>query len=69
MEDNSYQILTIGEVLLRVNYQSKAVPLHFSTECQSKAEVMQTYLEATTKLKKNRLMNFVKEGPQKLQSL
>ncbi|RWV85290.1 hypothetical protein GW17_00052934 [Ensete ventricosum] len=56
MEDNSCQIWK----LLRVD-----CPLHFPIESQSKAEVMRTYLEATTRLKKNRWDNFMKEGPQK----
>ncbi|RWW49200.1 hypothetical protein BHE74_00044670 [Ensete ventricosum] len=51
-------------MLLIVNY-----PLHFSIECQSKMKVMRTYLEATTKLKKNRWANFMKERPKQLQNL
>ncbi|RRT51761.1 hypothetical protein B296_00026920 [Ensete ventricosum] len=55
IEDNSCQIFTIGDQL-KVD-----CPLHFPTKCQSKAKVMQTYLEATTSLKKNRGANFMKD--------
>ncbi|RRT76355.1 hypothetical protein B296_00030172 [Ensete ventricosum] len=55
LKDNSCQILTNGDC-----------PIHFPTDCQSKAEAIQTCLEVTTKLKKNRLAIFVKEGLQKL---
>ncbi|RWW06076.1 hypothetical protein BHE74_00014261 [Ensete ventricosum] len=49
MEDDSCQIFTnSGLVLLRVD-----CPLHFPIECQLKVEVMRTYLEVKTKLKKN----------------
>ncbi|RWW75623.1 hypothetical protein BHE74_00016345 [Ensete ventricosum] len=43
VEDNSCQILTNGDSCYRES------PLHSPTECQSKAKVMQTYLEVTTK--------------------
>ncbi|RWW14143.1 hypothetical protein GW17_00022109 [Ensete ventricosum] len=45
MKNNNCQMLIIGDqILLRVD-----CPLYFSIECQSKAGVMRTYLEVTTK--------------------